>query len=157
MCRISTSIILILNLMQVLHCLRTASQPFIGVNYGTIADNLPPATSTASLLMATSIGKLRLYEPHPELLAALAGSNISLLLGVPNGDVPNLASSPAGAASWAAANIPTTVPVSAISVGNELLNSGDPTLAPQLLPAMQNLLAALPAGSTTKVYPSLTE
>ena len=100
--------------------------------------------------MSTSIGKLRLYEPQPDLVAALAGSNISILLGIPNGAVPNLASSPAAAASWAAANIPTTVPVSAISVGNELLNSGDPTLAPQLLPAMQNLLAALPAGSTTK-------
>ncbi|RCV37629.1 hypothetical protein SETIT_8G079300v2 [Setaria italica] len=128
-----------------------ASQSFIGVNYGTIADNLPPAASTASLLMSTSIGKLRLYEPQPDLVAALAGSNISILLGIPNGDVPNLASSPAAAASWAAANIPTTVTVSAISVGNELLNSGDPTLAPQLLPAMQNLLAALPAGSTTKI------
>ncbi|EER95211.1 hypothetical protein BDA96_01G474400 [Sorghum bicolor] len=127
------------------------SQSFIGVNYGTIADNLPPPASTASLLMSTSIGKLRLYEPQPDLVAALAGSNISILLGIPNGAVPNLASSPAAAASWAAANIPTTVPVSAISVGNELLNSGDPTLAPQLLPAMQNLLAALPAGSTTKI------
>ncbi|CAL4929967.1 unnamed protein product [Urochloa decumbens] len=128
-----------------------ASQSFIGVNYGTIADNLPPAASTASLLMSTSIGKLRLYEPQPELVAALAGSNISMLLGIPNGDVPSLASSPAVAASWVAANIPTTVPVSAISVGNELLNSGDSTLPPLLLPAMQNLLAALPAGSTTKI------
>ncbi|XP_044982304.1 glucan endo-1,3-beta-glucosidase 7-like [Hordeum vulgare subsp. vulgare] len=127
------------------------SQSFIGVNYGTIADNLPPAASTASLLTSTSIGKLRLYEPQPDLVAALAGSNISILLGVPNSDVPSLAASPAAAASWAAANIPTTVSVSAISVGNELLNSGDPTLGPQLLPAMQNLLAALPAGSTTKV------
>lgn len=127
-----------------------ASQSFIGVNYGTIADNLPPPASTANLLKSTSIGKVRLYEPQPDLVAALAGSNISILLGVPNGDVPNLASSPAAASAWAAANIPTTVPVSAISVGNELLNSGDPTLAPQLLPAMQNLLAALPAGSTTK-------
>ncbi|KAL5679730.1 hypothetical protein ACJX0J_006115, partial [Zea mays] len=127
------------------------SQSFIGVNYGTIADNLPPPASTASLLMSTSIAKLRLYEPQPDLVAALAGSNISILLGIPNGAVPNLASSPAAAASWAAANIPTTLPVSSISVGNELLNSGDPTLAPQLLPAMQNLLAALPAGSTTKI------
>lgn len=129
----------------------TASQSFIGVNYGTIADNLPPAASTASLLTSTTIGKLRLYEPQPDLVAALAGSDISILLGVPNSDVPSLASSPAAAASWAAANIPTTLSVSAISVGNELLNSGDPTLGPQLLPAMQNLLAALPAGSTTKI------
>ncbi|KAJ1298107.1 hypothetical protein BS78_01G428200 [Paspalum vaginatum] len=141
----------VLGLLQLFLFRLAASQSFVGVNYGTIADNLPPAASTASLLMSTSIGKLRLYEPHPDLVAALAGSNISILLGIPNGDVPNLASSPAAAASWAAANIPTTVPVSAISVGNELLSSGDPTLAPQLLPAMQNLLAALPAGSTTKI------
>jgi len=142
---------ILLGLLQVFLFRSATSQSFIGVNYGTIADNLPPPASTASLLMSTSIGKLRLYEPQPELVAALAGSNISILLGIPNGDVPNLASSPAAAASWAAANIPTTVTVSAISVGNELLNSGDPTLAPQLLPAMQNLLAALPAGSTTKI------
>lgn len=133
----------ILVLLQVFLFHPATSQSFIGVNYGTIADNLPPAASTASLLMSTSIGKLRLYEPQPDLVAALAGSNISILVGIPNGDVPNLASSPA------AANIPTMVTVSAISVGNELLNSGDPTLAPQLLPAMQNLLAALPAGFTT--------
>ncbi|CAN6313495.1 unnamed protein product [Urochloa humidicola] len=141
----------ILALLQVFLFHSATSQSFIGVNYGTIADNLPPAASTASLLMSMSIGKVRLYEPQPELVAALAGSNISILLGIPNGDVPNLASSPAAAASWAAANIPTTVPVSAISVGNELLNSGDTTLPPLLLPAMQNLLAALPAGSTTKI------
>jgi exo-beta-1,3-glucanase (GH17 family) len=138
-------------LLQALLFHLATSQSFIGVNYGTIADNLPPPASTANLLKSTSIGKVRLYEPQPDLVAALAGSNISILLGVPNGDVPNLASSPAAASAWAAANIPTTVPVSAISVGNELLNSGDPTLAPQLLPAMQNLLAALPAGSTTKI------
>ncbi|KQK22721.1 glucan endo-1,3-beta-glucosidase 7 isoform X1 [Brachypodium distachyon] len=126
------------------------SESFIGVNYGTIADNLPPAASTASLLASTSIGKLRLYEPQPDLVSALAaaGSGISLLLGVPNSDVPTLAASPAAAAAWAAANIPATVPVSAISVGNELLSSGDPTLATQLLPAMQNLLAALPSGAS---------
>ncbi|XP_051182294.1 glucan endo-1,3-beta-glucosidase 7 [Lolium perenne] len=142
----------ILRLLHVAFLFHLAtSQSFIGVNYGTIADNLPPAASTASLLTSTSIGKLRLYEPQPDLVAALAGSDISILLGVPNSDVPSLASSPAAAASWAAANIPTTVSVSAISVGNELLNSGDPTLGPQLLPAMQNLLAALPAGSTTKI------
>ncbi|CAL4913421.1 unnamed protein product [Urochloa decumbens] len=141
----------ILVLLQLFLFHSATSQSFIGVNYGTIADNLPPAASTASLLMSTSIGKLRLYEPQPELVAALAGSNISILLGIPNGDVPSLANSPAAAASWVAANIPTTVPVSAISVGNELLNSGDSTLPPLLLPAMQNLLAALPAGSTTKI------
>lgn len=141
----------ILGLLKLFLFRLAASQSFIGVNYGTIADNLPPPASTASLLMSTSIAKLRLYEPQPDLVAALAGSNISILLGIPNGAVPNLASSPAAAASWAAANIPTTLPVSSISVGNELLNSGDPTLAPQLLPAMQNLLAALPAGSTTKI------
>ncbi|CAD6202771.1 unnamed protein product [Miscanthus lutarioriparius] len=143
---------IVLGILELFLFRLATSQSFIGVNYGTIADNLPPPASTASLLMSTSIGKLRLYEPQPDLVAALAGSNISILLGIPNGAVPNLASSPAAAASWAATNIPTTVSVSAISVGNELLNSGDPTLAPQLLPAMQNLLAALPAGSTTKAY-----
>lgn len=127
------------------------------MNYGEEADNLPPASTTASLLQSTTVSKLRLYGADHSIIQSLAGTGISLVLGVSNSDVPSLASDPSAAASWAASNVLPFVPasaISAVSVGNEALNSGDPSLAGSLLPAMQNLraaLAAAPAAAGIKV------
>jgi exo-beta-1,3-glucanase (GH17 family) len=129
------------------------SQSFIGVNYGEVADNLPPPASTASLVSSTTISKVRLYGTDAAIIYAFSGTNISLLVGVSNGDIPSLASSSSAAASWAAANILPYIPattISSISVGNEVLSSGDASLPSQLVPAMQNLLSALAPN-----YPSI--
>nr|CAB3498832.1 unnamed protein product [Digitaria exilis] len=128
-------------------CLVCASsaQPYIGVNYGEVADNLPPPEETARLLKSTAISKVRLYGVDAGLIRALAGSNISVVVGVANGDIPSLAADPAAASRWLAANVLPFVPatsISAVAVGNEVLESGDASLAAALLPAMQNLRAA---------------
>uniref|UniRef100_A0A0E0KID6 glucan endo-1,3-beta-D-glucosidase n=1 Tax=Oryza punctata TaxID=4537 RepID=A0A0E0KID6_ORYPU len=130
----------------------SASQSFIGINYGDVADNLPPPASTARLLQSTTITKVRLYGTDPAVISAFAGTGISLLLGAANGDIPNLASSPAAAAAWVAAHLPSTSSpaISAVSVGNEVL-FGDTSLASQLVPALQNIYAALPSNSSVKV------
>ncbi|CAA6657594.1 unnamed protein product [Spirodela intermedia] len=114
------------------------SQSFIGVNYGEVANNLPPPADTAKLLQSTSISKIRLYGANPAVIQALAGTNISLVIATANGDIPSLAGDPSAAAAWVAANVLPYFPASAIStisVGNELL------------PAMQNLRLALAAKS----------
>lgn len=126
------------------------SQSFIGVNYGEVADNLPPPAATAKLLQSTSISKLRLYGANPAVIQALAGTDISLVIATANGDIPSLAGDPSAAAAWVAANVLPYYPASAIStisVGNEVLLYGDAALAAQLLPAMQNLRSALAAKS----------
>ncbi|XP_020585449.1 glucan endo-1,3-beta-glucosidase 7-like [Phalaenopsis equestris] len=126
-----------------------SSQPYVGVNYGEIADNLPPPESTAHLLQSTTISKLRLYGADPAIIRALAGTNISLIIGTTNGEIASLAANPSAAVSWVSSNVLPFLPatsISAISVGNEILTAGDPTLSSQLLPAMQNLKAAIPAG-----------
>ncbi|CAN6317331.1 unnamed protein product [Urochloa humidicola] len=123
----------------------SSAQPYIGVNYGEVADNLPPPDATARLLKSTSISKVRLYGVDTGLIRALAGSNISVVVGVANGDIPSLAADPAAASRWVAANVLPFVPatsISAVAVGNEVLESGDASLAAALLPAMQNLRAA---------------
>ncbi|KAK8962632.1 Glucan endo-1,3-beta-glucosidase 7 [Platanthera guangdongensis] len=128
------------------------SQPFLGVNYGEVADNLPPPSATARLLQSTTITKLRLYDADPSVISAFSGTGISLLLGVHNADIFSLASSPNAAASWVSANLLPFLPatsVSSVSVGNEVLNSGDPSLSSALLPAMQRLRAALDASAVT--------
>ena len=127
-----------------------AAQSYIGVNYGEVADNLPSPDATVRLLKSTTISKVRLYGVDAGVIRALAGSGISLVVGVANGEIPALAADPAAAAGWLAGNVLPFVPASTISVvavGNEVLESGDATLAAALLPAMQNLRnAAVAAG-----------
>ncbi|KAL5210800.1 hypothetical protein ABZP36_006423 [Zizania latifolia] len=132
----------------------SAPQSFIGINYGDLADNLPPPSATTRLLRSTTISKVRLYRTDPAVVSAFAGTGISLLLGAANGDIPNFASSPAAAAAWVAAHLPSSSSpeISAVSVGNEVLYGGsDTTLASQLVPALQNIHAALPPNSSVKV------
>ncbi|KAJ3674078.1 hypothetical protein LUZ60_006070 [Juncus effusus] len=154
--RIKRHVLVLLGLLHSFSFLffQTTSQSFIGVNYGLVADNLPSPSSTASLLTSTTISKVRIYGTDSSIISAFSNTNISLLVGVSNGDIPNLASSVASASSWLSSNLLSLLPttqISSISVGNEVLNSGDPTLPSQLLPAMQNLLSALSAAN----YPSI--
>ncbi|CAN6292311.1 unnamed protein product [Urochloa humidicola] len=145
-------LLVLLGVLQLLRLPSAAPQSFIGINYGDVADNLPPPSSTARLIQSTTISKVRLYGTDPAVVSAFAGTGISLLLGATNGDIPNLASSPAAAAAWVAAHIPSTSPaVSTVSVGNEVLFADDPSLAAQLVPGMQNLHDALPPNSSVKV------
>ncbi|XP_042418252.1 glucan endo-1,3-beta-glucosidase 7-like [Zingiber officinale] len=127
------------------------SQSFIGVNYGEVADNLPPPADTARLLQSTTISKVRLYGADPNILRALAGTGISVVIGAANGDIPALASDPMAAANWVSANVLPFIPatdISVVALGNEAFSSGDASLASQLLPAMQNLRTALAAASS---------
>ncbi|KAF3320507.1 glucan endo-1,3-beta-glucosidase 7-like protein [Carex littledalei] len=132
--------------------LQTASQSILGVNYGQLADNLPPPSATARLLASTAFQKLRLYDSNPKIISAVETvPSISLLVGVVNGDIPVLASSPSAAASWLASNLPSLKSISSISVGNEVFSFGGPSISAQLVPAMENLLSALPPSSDIKI------
>ncbi|XP_047174984.1 glucan endo-1,3-beta-glucosidase 7-like [Vigna umbellata] len=145
----SPSIFLFLSLFVITFSLAN-SQSFVGVNYGQVADNLPPPDSTASLLKSTSIGKVRLYGADPAIIKALANSGIGIVIGAANGDIPSLASDPNAATQWVNANVLPYYPASnitLITVGNEILTLADQSLASQLVPAMQNLQNALNAAS----------
>ena len=61
----------IINYKPVTLCFCTDAEPFIGVNYGQVADNLPPPSETAKLLQSTSIQKVRLYGADPAIIKAL--------------------------------------------------------------------------------------
>ncbi|XP_020576388.1 glucan endo-1,3-beta-glucosidase 7-like isoform X2 [Phalaenopsis equestris] len=129
----------------------SGSQSFIGVNYGQVADNLPSPTSTIQLLRSTTITKLRLYGADPAILRSLAGTQISAVIGAANGEIASLAGDPSAASRWVASNVLPFLPstsISSISVGNEVLSFGDPSIISQLLPAMQNLRSALIASSS---------
>lgn len=135
-------------LLQALHF--SCSQSFIGVNYGQVADNLPPPQATARLLQSTTIQKVRLYGSDPAIIKALANTGIGIVIGTGNGEIPALASDPNAAAQWVNSNVLAFYPASKITiitVGNEVMISNDQNLISQLLPAMQNLQNALNAAS----------
>ncbi|XP_071930759.1 glucan endo-1,3-beta-D-glucosidase-like isoform X1 [Coffea arabica] len=135
-------------LFQFLHF--ACSESFIGVNYGQVADNLPPPAATAKLLQSTSIEKVRLYGADPAIIRALADTGIGIVIGAANGDIPALASDPNFAGQWVATNVLPYYPASkilVITVGNEVMTSTDQNLISQLLPAMQNVQNALNAAS----------
>lgn len=134
----------LLCLIQDLHL--ATSQSFIGVNYGQVADNLPPPSETAKLLQSTTIQKVRLYGSDPAIIKALANTGIGIVIGAANGDIPALASDPNVAKNWINSNVMPFYPSSnivLITVGNEVLTFGDRSLMNQLLPAIQNMQNAL--------------
>ncbi|GAU46354.1 hypothetical protein TSUD_180870 [Trifolium subterraneum] len=63
----------------------------IGVNFGRNGDNLPTPQNVVSLYNKCGINLLRLFEPNPDILEALKGSNLQVSLGVRNGDMQSLA------------------------------------------------------------------
>lgn len=122
------------------------SESFLGVNYGQVADNLPPPQATAKLLQSTAIEKVRLYGSDPTAIKAFAGTEIGIMIGAPNSDIPGMASDPTFAKNWIDANVVPFYPatkITVINVGNEVMSYNDQNLMKQLLPAMQNLQNAL--------------
>ncbi|RWR73061.1 glucan endo-1,3-beta-glucosidase 1 [Cinnamomum micranthum f. kanehirae] len=120
-------------------------QPYVGINVGTDVSNLLSPSELVSFLQLQKITHIRLYEADSDILRALAGTKIQVIVGIPNNQLLALGSSNTTAASWVARNVaayyPTTL-ISAIAVGDEVLSSL-PSTAPLLVPAMEFLYSAL--------------
>ncbi|KAK1415560.1 hypothetical protein QVD17_31343 [Tagetes erecta] len=118
----------------------------IGVNYGTVGNNLPPHSQVAQFLKSkTIITHVKIFDTNPEIIKAFANTNISLTITVPNGDIPSL-TNPRNAIRWVNTNIKPYHPATNlhyICVGTEVLHWGPQNLIDNLVPAMKVLHAAL--------------
>ncbi|KAA8549799.1 hypothetical protein F0562_001483 [Nyssa sinensis] len=121
----------------------------VGVCNGRLGDNLPSEQEVVDLYRANGIGRMRIYDPNQATLQALRGSNIELILDVPNSDLQTLASDASAATQWVQNNVRNYFPdvkFRYISVGNEVdPNSGTAQFVPFVLPAMQNIYNAIVA------------
>ncbi|XP_043692593.1 glucan endo-1,3-beta-glucosidase-like [Telopea speciosissima] len=131
-----------------------------GVCYGLNGNNLPSSQEVVDLYKSQNIQRMRLYAPTQEALQALIGSNIELMLGVPNEDLQGISSSNSIANDWVQKNIVAYSPgvkFAYIVVGNEISPINDKAqYAIYVLPAMQNILAAiLASGLQIKVSTSV--
>ncbi|XP_010923875.1 glucan endo-1,3-beta-glucosidase 1 isoform X1 [Elaeis guineensis] len=131
--------------------------PFVGVNIGTDVSNLFPPEDLVAFLKSQQITHIRLYDADTALLAALSGTGIRVVLGVPNNQLLALGSSNATAASWIARYVlpfhPSTV-ISAIAVGDEVPASV-PYSLPLVLPALRSLSSALNSSNLSSSAPPI--
>uniref|UniRef100_N1QPA4 Glucan endo-1,3-beta-glucosidase GII n=1 Tax=Aegilops tauschii TaxID=37682 RepID=N1QPA4_AEGTA len=120
----------------------------IGVCNGKVGDNLPSRAEVVRLYKSLGIGAMRIYEPEPETLLALDGTEIDLIMDV-GGAFAAIASDPAAAAGWIRDNVLAFpgVRIKYIAAGNEVEGSDTDSI----VPAIKNLNAALAAASRTDV------
>ncbi|KAL5541940.1 hypothetical protein UlMin_009650 [Ulmus minor] len=118
----------------------------VGVCYGLMGNDLPSVPDVVSLYKSNNIKRMRIYDPNHAILNALKGSNIELILGVPNSELQRLAN-PSDAASWVQSNVVSfwpSVRFRYIAVGNEVSPiGGTSALAQYVLPALVNVFNAV--------------
>ncbi|KAJ4833831.1 Glucan endo-1,3-beta-glucosidase, basic vacuolar isoform [Turnera subulata] len=141
---LSAAVILLLGLFMA-NLDTTGAQ--VGVCYGMMGNNLPNAREVVELYKQNNIRRMRLYDPNQQALQALRGSNIEVMLGVPNSDLQSL-SNPSNANSWVQRNVLSFWPnvrFRYIAVGNEVspVNGGTAWLAQYVLPAIVNVYNAI--------------
>nr|GMD72253.1 glucan endo-1,3-beta-glucosidase [Ipomoea batatas] len=116
----------------------------ITVCYGRIGNNLPSVADTINLYKQNGIEGLRIYDASTEVFDALRGSNIGVIVDVPNDKLQDLAN-PDTANDWVQRNIVPYPDVNFkyVAVGNEVYPGN--TGSDYALAALKNVHAALSA------------
>ncbi|XP_027155389.1 glucan endo-1,3-beta-glucosidase-like [Coffea eugenioides] len=126
----------------------------IGVNYGTVADNLPPPAQVVQFIKdKTFIDRVKIFDVNPDIIRAFANTGILLTVTVPNGEIPNLTNI-RYARRWVNEHIKPFYPqtkINYIAVGNEVLHWGPQNLIDNLVAAMRTLHQALVKNGITDI------
>ncbi|WOL03686.1 hypothetical protein Cni_G12406 [Canna indica] len=133
----------------------------LGINYGTLGDNLPSHARSVARIRSIGAGAVKIYDANPDILRALAGTRLRVSIMVPNEIIPTLGTNASRADAWVATYLVPFYPAVRICyllVGNEILSftSLANSTWPLLVPAMANVYRALKARSIRDVKVSTT-
>ncbi|EFJ25492.1 hypothetical protein SELMODRAFT_442025 [Selaginella moellendorffii] len=129
--------------------LASSCSAFVGVNYGTDGDNLPTPQQVVDFLQRQQISHVRIFDTDAGLLQAFAGSNIQVLVGIPNEEILSVGKSNASAVDWVKKNVMTYLPgtnITGIVVGSQVLTDYS-SAAASLVSTMRYIHAALVAAN----------
>ncbi|XP_047148630.1 glucan endo-1,3-beta-glucosidase 5-like [Vigna umbellata] len=121
----------------------------IGVNWGTVSFHKLNPSTVVDLLKDNKISKVKVFEAEPEVLKPLMGSGIQVMLGIPNGMLALLSTSPTAADLWLRQNVSAYIgkhgaDIRYIAVGNEpFLTSYNGEYQNLVMPAILNLQQSL--------------
>ncbi|KAL1320425.1 hypothetical protein HN51_065144 [Arachis hypogaea] len=135
----------------------------IGVNWGTISSHRLRPTTVVDLLRENKIQKVKLFEAEPDVMRALMGSGIQVMVGIPNEMLSVLSSSPSAADLWVRQNVSSYIgkggaDIRYVAVGNEPFLSTyngqfQNLVMPAVLNVQQSLVKANLAGYVKIVVP----
>lgn len=77
----------------------------VGVNWGTVSFRKLSPSTVVGLMKDNKIPKVKLFEAEPDVLNALRGSGIEVMVGIPNEMLSLLSTSPSAADMWVRQNV----------------------------------------------------
>jgi hypothetical protein len=99
--RFGMASILTLIMMLGLCCwIPVLTESAIGVNWGTVSFRKLKPSTVVDLLIDNKITKVKLFEAEADVLKALMGSGIQVMVGIPNEMLFLLSSSPSASDLW---------------------------------------------------------
>lgn len=77
----------------------------VGVNWGTMASHQLPPEKVVEMMKANGFVKVKLFEADPNILEALTGTDIEVMLAIPNYMLMELSQDSGLAVSWVEENV----------------------------------------------------
>ncbi|KAL8172302.1 hypothetical protein V2J09_024106 [Rumex salicifolius] len=120
----------------------------LGVNWGTQTVHQLPAKTVVQLLKDNGIKKVKLFDADPNSLAALSGTDMEVMVAIPNGDLSSMTDY-TRAKDWVQRNVTRYnfnggVNIKYVAVGNEpFLSSYNGSYLNVTFPALENIQRAL--------------
>ncbi|KAL2923196.1 Glucan endo-1 3-beta-glucosidase 8 [Bienertia sinuspersici] len=139
---------LFVNFLMVGVSLWTHNVKGLGVNWGTQANHRLSPSIVVQMLRDNGIRKVKLFDADESILSALSGSNIEVMVAIPNGDLASMLDENQ-ARKWVERNVVRYnfrggVNIKYVAVGNEpFLKSYNGTFEKATLPALRNVQNAL--------------
>ncbi|KAK9060744.1 hypothetical protein SSX86_021450 [Deinandra increscens subsp. villosa] len=121
----------------------------VGVNWGTMTSHQLPPEKVVEMMRENGFKKVKLFEAEKPIMEALIGSEIEVMVAIPNFMLLDMSRDPSYADYWVDANIttyayPGGVDIKYVAVGNEpFLKAYNETYLQTTLPALKNVQNAL--------------